>query len=229
MNDKNLYDELFNNQQNPENFENRKDGLSRSSTNFIVAGVCAGIAKFLKKEPKIIRLITLLLLLLGWFPFFIYLILGLLLPVEKTNININEDEIIATNNENAKVILGGIIFLTGFHFAVKMFDLESSFNLFIFQNDFITYSFALIIGGMILSDKITFPAFFNDKNSSFELSKNQKIVFGVCAGLANYLSVDVLIIRVIFSILFFLTLGLFSVFYLLIYIFFKISADKLDD
>lgn len=229
MNDKNLYDELFNFQQNPEHFENRKVGLSRSSTNFIVAGVCAGIAKFLKKDPKIIRLITLFLLLLGWFPFLVYLILGFLLPLEKTNFNINEDEIIEINNENSKIILGSIIFLVGFHLAVSNLGFESSLNFFFLQNEFITYSFALIISGIILSDKITFPIYFNDKNSLFETSKNQKVIFGVCAGLANYLSVNVLIIRVIFSVLFFLTLGLFSVFYLLIYFFFKISADKIND
>ncbi len=229
MNDKNLYDELFNSPQNPEFFKDQKVGLSRSSTNVIVTGVCAGIAKYINKDVKIIRLITLLLLLFGWFPFFVYLILGFLLPVEKQNVLLTKDEFVLINKENSKIILGSIIFLIGFHFALINIGAESFLNSYIFQNKFITFSFALILGGMIFSDKIKLPVFYNESYNLLTISKNKKMILGVCEGFSNYLSVDVLIIRIIFSILFFLTLGLFTIFYLMTYFFFKISADRIND
>jgi len=56
MNDQNLYEELFSEQ----NYLKKPDkhGLYRSANNSVVAGVCAGIANYLHQDVKLIRLTT---------------------------------------------------------------------------------------------------------------------------------------------------------------------------
>ncbi len=57
--------------------------LYRSRTNRKIAGVCAGLAEYIKIDPTIIRVVFFILLIPGGFPGFIpYVILWILVPVE---------------------------------------------------------------------------------------------------------------------------------------------------
>ena len=59
---------------------NYKGQLSRSSTNSVIGGVCAGIGEFFGIDPMVIRLITLLLTILGGLSIWVYIILWVVLP-----------------------------------------------------------------------------------------------------------------------------------------------------
>jgi len=60
--------------------DNRK--LYRSRNDVMVAGVCAGLAKYFSMDPTVVRLIFVLLLLMGGNGILIYVILWIIMPVE---------------------------------------------------------------------------------------------------------------------------------------------------
>lgn len=58
--------------------DNRK--LTRSRTDVMVAGVCAGLARYFSMDPTVVRLIFVLLLLLGGHGILVYIILWIIMP-----------------------------------------------------------------------------------------------------------------------------------------------------
>jgi phage shock protein C len=60
--------------------ENKR--LYRSTNDRMIAGVCAGLGRYLGLDPTVVRLIFLLLLFLGGNGLLIYLVLWVLMPLE---------------------------------------------------------------------------------------------------------------------------------------------------
>ena len=57
--------------------------LSRSRDNTMIAGVCAGLAKYLDLDPTVMRLVFVLLALAGGHGVLIYFILWIVMPHEQ--------------------------------------------------------------------------------------------------------------------------------------------------
>lgn len=60
--------------------ETRK--LQRSTSNRMIAGVCAGIGKYFNLDPTIIRVLYVLMVFFAGFGILLYLILWLVIPSE---------------------------------------------------------------------------------------------------------------------------------------------------
>ncbi len=60
--------------------ETRK--LQRSTSNKMIAGVCAGIANYFNLDPTIIRILYVLMVFFAGFGILLYLILWLVIPSE---------------------------------------------------------------------------------------------------------------------------------------------------
>lgn len=60
--------------------ETRK--LQRSTSNKMIAGVCAGIANYFNMDPTIIRVLYVLMVFFAGFGILLYLILWLVIPSE---------------------------------------------------------------------------------------------------------------------------------------------------
>lgn len=60
--------------------ETRK--LQRSTSNKMIAGVCAGIGKYFNLDPTIIRVLYVLMVFFAGFGILLYLILWLVIPGE---------------------------------------------------------------------------------------------------------------------------------------------------
>ena len=60
--------------------ETRK--LQRSTSNKMIAGVCAGIASYFNLDPTIIRVLYVLMVFFAGFGILLYLILWLVIPSE---------------------------------------------------------------------------------------------------------------------------------------------------
>ena len=61
--------------------------LYRSRTERSIAGICGGLADYLRVDPLVIRLLTLFLILFGGLSIWIYIILWLVVPEEPQSIN----------------------------------------------------------------------------------------------------------------------------------------------
>lgn len=60
--------------------ETRK--LQRSTSNKMIAGICAGIGKYFNLDPTIIRVLYVLMVFFAGFGILLYLILWLVIPSE---------------------------------------------------------------------------------------------------------------------------------------------------
>jgi phage shock protein PspC (stress-responsive transcriptional regulator) len=97
--------------------ESNREKLYRSSDDYVIAGVCGGIAEYFKIDTAIVRLIFIFLTLGGGSGFLIYLVLWAVLPKKydpkkkaESVKTVNESRI-ETRERNS--ILGIIIFLVG--------------------------------------------------------------------------------------------------------------------
>jgi phage shock protein PspC (stress-responsive transcriptional regulator) len=95
--------------------------IYRSNKEYIIAGVCGGLAQYFKVDPTLVRLIFILLSFGGGSGVLIYLILWLVLPVEpKDNSSQpmqeekNDNTLKDDNEDNRKKFLGIIFLLLGF-------------------------------------------------------------------------------------------------------------------
>lgn len=222
MDNQNLYEELFS-EQTSENNKN-KQGLHRSANNIVFAGVCAGIASYLNKDVKYIRFATLLLLILGWWIIIFYLVLAFLLPLEKNPIGLTTEEYFKIDQEKYKAVFGGLLVLAGIHFSLVELGLRYSDNLFLLSNGFTYPLLAIFFSIFLFLEKNNFY-YYKEPRKSFRLSKKRKIFLGVCSGLSKYLSIDLILVRIFFLIFSLLTLGLFTLFYFLIYFFSKYELE----
>lgn len=188
----------------------------RSNSNVVVAGVCSGIARYFNVDPGNVRLVAILSTLFGSLPILIYLIAALILPKEKEDLVISEKEALLLRKENTKTVLSGILLLTGIYFALSILGLNDGDHLLIIKNDWLVAVTSISAAVYIYTkyNRSVFPQ--NDTHEFFKKTKEGKLILGVCRGLSDYTGISADIIRLIFIILFLLTLGLFALLYLLL-------------
>jgi phage shock protein PspC (stress-responsive transcriptional regulator) len=216
MEEKNLHNELFGDQPEIAVPELAIRRFQRSGDNVIIAGVCAGIAEYSGKEPATVRLIAMLSLLLGAWMVVTYLIVALLLPIGKHDDSISENEIDEINRDNFRTVLSGLLIVIGFHFAFVELGIFTSSRLMLLPNSYMFPLATVAVGVFLLTNKIPrLNANYIYKNE-FYRTQNDKYLLGVCGGIANYLNIDSLPLRIIFLLLTGLTLGLFGIVYIII-------------
>jgi phage shock protein PspC (stress-responsive transcriptional regulator) len=189
--------------------------LQRSKSNVVIAGVCSGIAEYLKMDAATIRIVTLLTVLLGGWGVITYIITALLLPIEQNPKQLTNAEINSRRKENFRTVLSGLLILAGLHFALVYVGFGSGERIFILPNGFV-FPFASMGFGIALLRKnvavFNEPGFQNPEN--YSRSRSDRKILGVCGGLSKYLNVDSSALRIIFILATLLTLGIFSIVYI---------------
>ncbi len=194
--------------------------FSRSKNNVVIMGVCAGIAEYLKMEPANIRVIALLTILFGGWSVVAYLITALLIPVDKNSVILLQSEIISLRKENFKTVISGLLILSGFYFALSIIGIAGSSRIFILPNDFIfpLTAFAIGIYLLVIKPSKSEIALSEQPEKLFKSRADRKLT-GVCGGLAQYIGIDATVLRIIFILAALLTLGMFSLLYLILAVF----------
>ncbi len=190
--------------------------LSRSNKNVIIAGVCSGIAEYLNIDPAYIRIIGILTLFFNSWSAAAYLIVALFLPVHTSQNDFSELEKEKIRKENFRIILSGVLLFTGFRFSLEAYEIRTAAQFFFLSNNVFVALIVLAYGVYFLygyrkceEQKKMFVQFFSR-------SEKDKILLGVCGGLANYLCIDSSAVRIIFILAAILTLGLFCAAYLIL-------------
>jgi len=201
--------------------------VQRSKNDVVIAGVCSGLAEYLNTDAANIRLIALLTLLLGGWSVAAYLLTALLLPVEQNPRQLSENEKETMHKENFRIVLSGLLILTGFHYALLYLGIGRNARIFILPNSFIFPVGAIAAGVYFLVISSSGKSFANVKREEkFFRSRTDKIIMGVCGGLAKYLNVDSSALRIIFILAALLTLGVFVVLYFFLGIITKFEAEQ---
>lgn len=203
--------------------------LERSGSDVIIAGVCSGIAKYFDADPSVIRLISMLALLLGGWSAAAYLITAVLLPIEISPKELMPEEILHQKKVNFKTVIAGGMITAGIYFGFSSLGFFSSGRLFVLPNSFIVPIAFIAFGIKLFSKKETAkfePAVYPEK---FLRSANDKKISGVCGGIAKYIGIDSTTVRIVFLFAALLTLGIFSIAYILFALFTQIELEETDE
>lgn len=146
-----------------------KSRLYRSQTNLMIAGVCGGIAKYLRIDAILVRFFFLLLAMAGsGIGIFVYLLLWIILPYEGVGDNMGLDETVRLGSEEIRsraslmgddlrrmvnepnqqlvIILGSALVLLGGYLLLQNLELP-----WLYWLDFDTIMpILLILGGILL-------------------------------------------------------------------------------
>lgn len=210
--------------------KNEVKRLYRSKDDKWIAGVCGGIAEYLGIDPLIIRILLILLILFGGSGFVFYIVAWILIPVNPHQI---EDRL---KNDKPKVF-GIILLILGIFLLLKNLGIIPLYEFFEWW-EFLSWgtilSITLILIGIILilyqtktstirvekelKENQTFgeQTDIRSKKKVLTKSRTDKKISGVCAGIAEYLEIDVTIVRLIFVLITLSSLGLGLLLYIIL-------------
>lgn len=189
-----------------------KKQLRKTQSEKIFTGICGGIGDYLEINPVWVRLFFIFGILLGGIGIILYLILFVFVPKSET---VNEEtSVFRLSYLNTKSLLGFTLLFIGLYVLTMP---KEYFPLLFFVKipmDIISPIFFVLLGGWVLKK-------FGWKSQRFMQSefirpKNGRLFMGVCVGLAEYLGVYSIIVRLLFIIFSFMTVGLGVLVYFII-------------
>ncbi len=177
--------------------------LYRSKIDRIIAGVCGGVAEYFNIDPKLVRIIWLVTVFFGGFGFWVYLI-SLIIMKENPEQSIAD----AQKNQNASlywgvglILLGLSILSSNWHwnlFYFRPFHFEF-FSPWFFDWDRFWPVIIILLGVFYIFYVLRQNKETDKKKSTgthLFRSRTDKIIGGVCGGIAHNLKVDPVAVRI---------------------------------
>ncbi len=181
--------------------------LRKSNYNKIILGVCGGLGEYFSIEPIFFRLLFLFSIVIGGWGIIAYLITGLIMPAAGVEKVINESELEKIKSSNNISIIAGIILLTGLYILLDDFGYFNFLSALGIPSRYITVLLLCVIMFFLFSFRTTAKKETSPKERF--LRKTDGALFGgVCCGLAEYLDTSAASIRLIATLLTFLTMGI---------------------
>lgn len=201
--------------------------LYRSPKNSILLGVASGIAEYLNVSPIFIRVLFIFTALLGGWGIIAYAICLFLIP-EHPSIKAQGK----FSRLSSRKFLGFIIIIIGVYnwippFGIfKYIDAYNYFDSILFAMGAIILGLFILVKGKKEEDEVAIP-----KPKKLYRSKEERRLLGVCKGMATYMDTDVNILRMLWILLSFVTLGSAALFYFIIGYFMLVEESEviIDD
>lgn len=206
--------------------------LYKSRRDWIIDGVCGGIGEYLGIDPVIIRIIFVLLFFMGGVGLLLYIAAMLIIPVnpEHKELKAEEKKSTQTRGRGFIFILGLILIIIGVGLLLE--NLGWPFWRFIRIG--VSYAFPILLIAIGLFLIITYlqgkqnsqPIEGVEMKSRGEKegvesmkrlykSRKNRMIFGVCGGLGEYLNTDPTVVRILWVILAISSLGIAILLYLI--------------
>ncbi|OQX85345.1 hypothetical protein B6D60_08035 [candidate division KSB1 bacterium 4484_87] len=177
--------------------------LFRSKVDRIIAGVCGGFAEYFDIDPVIVRIIFLVLIFVNGWGFLLYLI-SLIVMRENPHQSIADRK----QPENTSLYWGVGLIIIGFMLLAHQWDWRffpflpihwNWFRFWFFDWDIIWPVIIILLGVLYLIHVLQQEKQEKtDKKDAGRLyrSRDEKIIGGVCGGLADQLSIDPVLVRI---------------------------------
>lgn len=199
--------------------------LYRSSSNRMIAGVCGGIAEYLKVDPTAVRVAWILLSVLPFIPgIILYVIAWMVIPKHPAGVH----KVTAQAGSSSAtaflgfffVAIGALIFLGN----LDILDWEEWWDfsweyvlplLLIAVGVFFIARPARVVEESVASLEVQEPAKQSAAGKTLRRSKMDRKIGGICGGLGAYLNIDPSLVRVAFVFFTIWPFGLGAVVYLI--------------
>jgi phage shock protein PspC (stress-responsive transcriptional regulator) len=191
--------------------------LRCSIHNRMLFGVCGGLSNYFRINSAIVRLLFLIFLIIQGISSLIYIILAFIIPTESKHSEIFPSDEIRIRYEK-KLLIGWGFILGGIYFLLDYLGFSLVPNLTELLENRIT-PFILISAGILF---ITRKNIFNEEimntnePKKLTLSSDNKMIFGICGGIGEYLNVDPTIIRILWVIFLFASFGIALIIYIIL-------------
>jgi phage shock protein PspC (stress-responsive transcriptional regulator) len=228
----------------PEGDQARSKRLFRSDREAILAGVAAGLAEYLGMDPTIVRLLWVLLAIVtGGMALWVYVALWLFLPVGDNARGQVADPVIKLDERSMGVLawvliaLGVLWLLANFGILpYMMHGLRSVFRIV----GLIFWPLVFIAGGWLLLSKLGHTQALTERvkggipegdsvkarvkggyqslreKTPLRRSKEDRMLLGVCAGIAHWLNIDPLVVRILWALFTIAFLGAGVILYIIL-------------
>lgn len=210
-----------------EELKNRK--LYRSQSNRMISGVCGGIAEYFSIDPTVVRIIWVAISVLGGFGILVYLASLFIIPNNPEQSSSEESQQLI---KDKNLFWGSLLIVVGLFLILRQMGLFYTFHFWNIPWPSVWAIALITIGGILLYNRVK----ENREESGEEVSGNklyrsrkQKMVAGVCGGLAEYFNIDVSIIRILWVIGTLFTAGFGVIIYIIMVILFHENPDQLEN
>jgi len=205
--------------------------LYKSKRDRIIDGVCGGIGEYLGIDPVIVRIIFILLFFMGGIGLLLYIAGMLIIPVnpEHKEEKFKPEEKTQTSGRGILFIFGVILIIIGLGLLLENLGwpfwhfFKIGFN-YAFPVFLIAIGLFLIINyarkkqdsqlAKIEEEKTQNETELESMKRLFRSRKN-RMIFGVCGGLGEYLNTDPTVVRILWVILAISSLGIAVLLYLI--------------
>ncbi len=227
----------------PEGEKSARKRLFRSDQDKIIAGVAGGMGEYLNMDPTIVRLLWVLVTLFtGGAAFWLYLALWLFLPIGDNTRGQVADPAIKLSEKSLGVVAWALIGL-GVLWLLANFGilptLWRSFRGVFHVIGLLFWPLVLLAIGWLILSKLGHTQAISQKvkggvpeadsvkasvrsgyqtvreKTPLKRSKEDRILLGVCAGTAHWLNIDPIVVRILWALFSFASLGTGVVLYIL--------------
>ena len=211
-------------------FEELKDKkLYRSQSNRMIGGVCGGIADYFVLDATLIRIIWIAISLLGGFGLLIYVASLFIIP---NNPDQSPGEAPESLIKDKNLFWGSLLVIVGLFLILRQMGLFYTFQFWHVPWQSVWAIVLIALGGILLYNRSKSGRTEEDENAEVKKlyrSTEQKMVAGVCGGIAEYFKLDVSIIRILWVLATFITAGVGILVYIGMVILFHENPDKIED
>jgi phage shock protein C len=211
--------------------EERKETkrLYRSRADRILGGVCGGLAEYLEVDPTVVRLLWVFSFFVFGFGLLLYIVALIIVP---NNPHQAVPDKLARSEERARtprrktewnLAVGVVLLLLGSILLLGQFDiLDFHWLRFRFFPWRLFWPLALIgVGVFLIASGATVSQVVNgvrEKASESRLrkSRQEKMLFGVCAGIGRYFRLDPTVVRILWVVVTIFSGGIFLIVYLVL-------------
>ncbi len=195
----------------------QKKKLTRSAGDQIFLGLCGGLGSYFGVSPYIFRILFVVSLLLGSWGMLLYIIISVITPVEREK---NFENSPVTKNIHKGKLFGFMLVILGLFLFLDNLNLSGHFNLLGFRQQYIfPLLIVLCLIYLVLNSHIDLQN--TDSSEKLTLSSDDKLLTGVCGGLADYLNVSSFLTRGIFLTFVLLTVGSGIIVYWILFLLLK--------
>jgi phage shock protein PspC (stress-responsive transcriptional regulator) len=193
----------------------------------MIGGVCGGIGEFFEIDPNIIRLIFAAITLVGGIGLLLYIASLVIIPN-------NPDQTISDKTENVikdkSLFWGSLLIIFGLFLLLRQFGLFYAFNFWHLPWQSIWALILIGIGAVLLYKRMQEDTEGKKEGPEKKLyrSKSDRMIGGVCGGLAEYFELDVSLVRVLWVLGTIVSIGIGILAYIVMLIVFPEATDNAE-
>lgn len=213
----------------PEKIDLKDRKLYRSQVNRMIGGVCGGVAEYFQVDPTLVRLVWITVSLFGGIGIVVYIASLIIIP---TNPNQKPSEDGESLIKDKTLFWGSLLIIVGVFLLLRQFGLFYTFNFWHIPWQSVWAIILIIIGVILLFNRSREESEERSKKTGTKRlyrSKTQKMIAGVCGGLAEYFEIDVSVIRILWIIGTIISLGIGVVAYIVMVLVFPEAPENVDN